>query len=103
MPYLLRYFFKFLFEECKSKWGDQMSRTKYYSMISDFLIYKWILPACFIDLNSYGLPKNFILGKNCKENLIFLGKIFAKMMKLEDIPRNSDVNDKFSEFASKHM
>jgi hypothetical protein len=66
MPYIVRMFFKFLYDEYKKKTSDQEGAL---TIVSDFLMTKWLIPACFKDTGLNGFTKDFYLGSNCKENL----------------------------------
>lgn len=59
MPYIVRMFFKFLFEECMKKFKSQ---EKAMAVVTEFLMSKWLLPACFKDTALHGLTKDFSLG-----------------------------------------
>lgn len=75
MPYLLRLFFKLVYDECKLKWKDEFDEKYFYSIVSDFLFGSWIKIAAFIDPELNGLIKDFNIGKNCKENIKLIGLV----------------------------
>lgn len=75
MPYLLRTFIKILFEECSKKYEEEYGKLKMYNIIAEFLISKWLMGVCFLDLSKHGLTKDFYLGENCKDNFRLIGKV----------------------------
>lgn len=99
MPLSLRYFLKFLYEESKLKWPG-MAEEKYYCILADFLIYKWVLFVCFFEPHYHGLTKQFNLGDTSQENLKLLSKMFHKIMKFESIDAFDEQYLKFQEFAA---
>lgn len=44
-------------------------------LISEFLVSKWLLNVCFIDIGLNGLSKDFYLDHDCKDNLKMLGEV----------------------------
>lgn len=75
MPFLLRYFFQTLYKECMAKFRDEYGEQKILTVISDFLIQKWIAIVCSADIGLHGLSKDFYLDQNCKDNLKLLGEV----------------------------
>lgn len=61
MPFLLRYFFKVIYYECMAKYREEHGETKILTIISDFLIQKWISNVCSTDIGLHGLSKDFYL------------------------------------------
>lgn len=72
---MLRYFFKILYEECIIKYKGEYGEQKILSVISDFLVTKWLVNVCFIEIGQNGLSKDFFLEQNCKDNLKMLGEV----------------------------
>lgn len=58
------------------------------TLLSEFFINKWIVPACFIDIGESGLSKDFYLDTNCKDNLKMLGEVTILFI------INSNIDDK---------
>lgn len=75
IPFMLRYFFKVLYRECSAKYKEEYGEAKILSLMSDFLVQKWLINVCFIDIGVNGLSKDFYLEKNCKDNLKLLGEV----------------------------
>lgn len=61
MPFMLRYFFKVVYQECMAKYRDEHGELKILSIVSEFLISKWISIICSTDIALHGLSKDFYL------------------------------------------
>lgn len=61
MPFMLRYFLKILYQECMIKYREEYGEQKILTLLSDFFISRWIVPACFVDIGQNGLSKEFYL------------------------------------------
>jgi hypothetical protein len=79
MPFLLRFFLKILYQECIANYLADYSEADILKLISEFLINRWIMPCCFMELAENGLCKDFHLEANCKDNLRFLGEVFCSL------------------------
>jgi hypothetical protein len=75
MPFLLRYFFKVLYTECMTKYKQEYGELKILTLMSEFLISKWLANVCFFKSGLHGLSKDFYLESNCKDNLRLLGEV----------------------------
>ncbi len=96
MPFCVRIFLKFLYDELTKEKG-KYSQEQIYGIIADFLVQKWLLRVCFEELNQYGLTKNFLLGDNCKANLKLLSKVMLAIFKM-DYGDLSNADDVFRSF-----
>lgn len=66
-----------------AKYRDEHGEQKILTIISDFLISKWISNVCSTDIGLHGLSKDFYLEQNCKDNLKLLGELLTKIFKFE--------------------
>lgn len=55
----------------KKEYGEQ----KILTLVSEFLIQKWLVTVSSIDIGLNGLSKDFYLETNCKDNLRLLGEV----------------------------
>mmetsp|Transcript_37051 Transcript_37051/g.35774 ORF Transcript_37051/g.35774 Transcript_37051/m.35774 type:complete len:103 (-) Transcript_37051:465-773(-) len=83
MPFIIRIFLKFIYDECYAVLGGKKSQEHIYGIVADFLINDWLLRVCFEELNKYGLTKSFFIGTNCKQNLKLLSKVMEAIFKLD--------------------
>lgn len=51
LPYLVRVFFKILYEEISKKYKEEYGEQKMYNIIADFLICKWLVVVCFFEIS----------------------------------------------------
>ncbi len=58
-----------------AKYKDEYGEQKILTIISEFLIQKWIANVCSVDIGLHGLSKDFYLEQNCKDNLKLLGEV----------------------------
>jgi hypothetical protein len=75
MPFCVRIFCKFIYDECHNKYKDKMSQEQLYGIVAEFLFPGWLLKVCFEELNMYGFTKTFIIPENCRQNFKLLSTV----------------------------